>query len=113
MARLYYKNLVRSMIKNWGAAQLPLRLAIYFAYSVVDILFRSQKNAKLYAWWWNLKHLPETLRLRRAIQSSRVVADRELLPLFSSRLFPPVRLKDRRLYSASPAGGPSVEGNSV
>jgi len=113
MARQYYKNLIRSMIKNWGAARLPFRLGIYLAYSILDIAFRSQKNAKFHAWLWNLKRLPDTLRLRRVIQRSRVVTDRELLPLFSSRFFPPVRLKDRRLYSASPAGGPSAEGSDV
>jgi len=99
MAFHAYKNAIRCIIKNYGALRLPVKLTVYFAYSVTDVLLRGNKKAKVRAWWWNLVSLRDTLRLRARIQKSRMVSDAQLRALFSSRLFPPVRLKDRRRYS--------------
>ena len=91
----YHKNRVRSMIKNLGFARLAAHFPLYLAYSVVDLLARGPRRAKLRAWGWQLAHLPETLRLRKIIQKGRRKADSEIAHLFSPRFFPPTPLARR------------------
>ena len=92
----YCKNRLRSMLKNYGAARLACYLPAYLAYSVVDLLVRAPRAAKLRALAWNAGALGDTLARRAQVQATRRVSDRQLEPLFSRRFFPPVPLANRR-----------------
>lgn len=81
MNRVYYygiRNRIRSLIKNHQLSTLILYFPLYFAYSFFDVIIHSYRKEKISAWWWNLKHIKETLRERKYIQSLRVFSDRQL-----------------------------------
>jgi GT2 family glycosyltransferase len=100
----YCKNRLRSLLKNYGPARLACWLPAYLAYSVVDGLVRAPRAAKLRALAWNVASLGDTLARRRDVQRLRRRPDRELAPLFSKHLFPPVPLANRRRRPAPDDG---------
>jgi len=92
----YCKNRLCSMIKNAAGAHLPWMLAGYLSYTLADLALRAPRRSKLAALMWNLRNLRETLALRRAVQATRTITDREVFALGSGRWFPAVPLAGRR-----------------
>lgn len=92
----YCKNRLRSLLKNYGLARLAAALPAYLLYSAVDLLVRRPRRAKLRALLWNASMLLDTLRARTRAQHTRTRTDADLAHLFTRRLFPQVRLANRR-----------------
>ena len=88
----YCKNRLRSLLRNSSAATLIPRLLAYGAYSVVDLVLRGPRLAKLQALAWNLRNLRDTVRARGRTQSRRKLSDSAIFSLSSGRMFPPQRL---------------------
>lgn len=99
----YCKNRLRSLLVNASPAGLIPRLLPYLAYSLVDLLLRRPRGAKLKALGWNLRKLGETLSLRRRTQSLRRVDDRWIFALGEGRWFPHTRLAGKRRRSVEGA----------
>lgn len=82
-----FKNRIRTYLKNFGALWLwtilPIHLAFCELYAIVLYL---RGNFALgwaveRAYWWNIKHLGETMRLRKLVQKViRTKEDREISP---------------------------------
>jgi GT2 family glycosyltransferase len=89
---LLTRHRIRSMLKNFSAGWLLSSGTIHFsllaAYAFREICRGHPGRAQdvVRAMWWNVMHLPSTLRLRRQIQRSRVVSDGQLVT--SGRLVP-------------------------
>lgn len=87
-----FKNRIRTYLKNFGVTSLllvlPFHLVLCEAFSLVSILrgrfalgFAVQR-----AFWWNIQHVRDTMRLRKIVQSRiRRKPDDEFLPLISRR----------------------------
>jgi GT2 family glycosyltransferase len=104
----YHKNRFRSVLKNAGLGRLCWNLPALLAYTLVDLLARPPRRAKLKAWGWQWKHRRETLALRRQVQQIRRRTDRQIGPLLSPRFFPPTPLALRqrfRVPGATPLAG--------
>ncbi len=90
------RNTLAALLKNYGAARLllvvPLYILVGLAKVVGFLLTRRFSDAwqTVRAWLWNLTHLLETRRYRRAVQAQRVRSDAELAELFG-RLGPRLR----------------------
>jgi GT2 family glycosyltransferase len=90
------RNTLAALLKNYGPARLPLVVALYMVVGVAKVvgfvLTRRVGDAwqTLRAWGWNLLHLRETWRLRRAVQALRVRTDAELRERFG-RITPRLR----------------------
>ncbi|MDQ3980922.1 MAG: glycosyltransferase family 2 protein [Actinomycetota bacterium] len=75
---------IRAMLKNYSFLHLlrvvPQALAITLVEVVVALAGRRWREARLLlsAWWWNVRHLGELLKLRRAIQRVRAVPDSDV-----------------------------------
>ncbi|MEC9374092.1 MAG: glycosyltransferase family 2 protein [Planctomycetota bacterium] len=83
----YCKNRFRSVLKNYSLPRLLLYTPLYLAFSAIDLV-RPPRRAKARALLWNLRHLPDTLRLRARVQRARAVPDRHVLRLIDRRLLP-------------------------
>jgi GT2 family glycosyltransferase len=94
----FHKNRFRSMLKNLGLGRLLWNSPVYLAYTIMDLVARAPRGAKIRAWVWQFQHLRETLSMRRRIQSSRKKSDRELARIFSRRYLPPTRLSQRQKF---------------
>lgn len=92
----FHKNRLRSLLRNYGLFSLMKNLPLYLAYTGVDLLLRGQRFVKLRALSWNARNIMRTSTLRKKTQSTRVVTDKHLSPLFSQRLLPRKTLKARR-----------------
>ncbi|MFP4234879.1 MAG: glycosyltransferase [Nitriliruptoraceae bacterium] len=90
------RNALATLLKNYGPLRLALVLPLFFLVGVAKtlgfLLTRRFSDAwqTVRAWVWNLVHLRETRRYRRAVQQQRVRADAELAELFG-RLTPRIR----------------------
>jgi GT2 family glycosyltransferase len=90
------RNTLASLLKNYGAARLPIVVVLYLVVGVAKVfgflLTRRVSDAwqTVRAWIWNIVHLRETLRFRRRVQQLRRRTDRELRDLFG-RVAPRVR----------------------
>ncbi len=90
------RNTLAALLKNYGTARLFLVVPLFFLVGLAKVvgflLTRRFSDAwqTVRAWVWNVTHLAETRRYRRAVQSRRVRADEELAELFG-RLGPRVR----------------------
>jgi len=80
------RNLIRSLLKNYGAGSLLWILPRYVALSLMELTafaalgrFNVVYSAYLKAYWWNIKRLGDTLRLRKKIQSERRADDSVVL----------------------------------
>ena len=77
------RNILRTVIKNYSATSLIWVLPGHIGLMAAEALFFtfvSPRFSWLYlkAILWNLRHLGDTLRLRREVQKMRRVSDREL-----------------------------------
>ena len=100
------KNRLRSLLKNYNLTRLSVYLPIYLLYTCTDFLLRRPRWPKIRALWWNVRSLAATLRLRGAVQATRVRPDKELDVLFSRGWFPEEKLDARnRRHSELFAGG--------
>ncbi len=90
------RNTLATLLKNYAAPRLLLVVPLYFLVGIAKVfgflLTRRVSDAwqTVRAWVWNALHLPETLRLRRAVQRRRVRSDAQLRELFG-RIVPRVR----------------------
>lgn len=98
----YCKNRLRMVLKNAGARLLVGMLAGYLAYSIADLILRGARVAKARALLWNLRVLPETLRMRRAVQALRKVEDPRIASMLAPRWFPARPLAGQRRRAADP-----------
>lgn len=80
------RNLIRSMLKNYTWKSLARILPVYAALSLAEVLiflclgrFRVVTGAYLKAYWWNVKNLGGTLRLRKVVQAGRKAGDEVVL----------------------------------
>lgn len=80
------RNMIRSLLKNYSAGNLLWILPRYFALSLMELTafaalgrFNVVYSAYLKAYWWNVKRLGDTMRLRRKIQSERRADDSTVL----------------------------------
>lgn len=92
----FHKNRLRSLLRNYGLFSLLRNIPLYLAYTGADLLLRGQRRVKFRALSWNARNISRTITLRRKTQTSRVVTDKSLTPLFSRRLLPRKTLKARR-----------------
>ena len=93
----YCKNRLRSMLKNYSRLSLAKYLPLYMAYSLVDVILRAPRAAKMRAWMWNLAVFPDTWAKRKEIQRRRQISDSRIAHLFSPRFFPREKLQKRIL----------------
>lgn len=90
------QNALQTLLKNYSSSTLIYILPIYFIQNVVEIIFflfiLKPKIAFSYlqGWWFNIKHLPRTLKKRRWIQKRRKISDREI---FKKMFIGPAKLK--------------------
>lgn len=90
------RNTLATLLKNYGPLRLLLVLPLFLVVGVAKtagfLLTRRFSDAwqTVRAWLWNLVHLRETRRYRRAVQELRVRSDAEVAELFG-RLGPRVR----------------------
>jgi hypothetical protein len=105
------------MLKNAGFGWLLAYLPLSIAYSAVDSVLRVPRSARASALLWNLRHLRETMRLRREVQAQRKVSDRQISPLFARNWFAPQSLTARMEGNVHLHGlrrpGPLTKGVSI
>lgn len=82
LTHLVCRNRIRSALVNYEAVNILRYVVPYMFLAMGDAMVRGPRWAKLNAFAWNLRHLPDTLRRRREVQSKRRVRDRELWSLF-------------------------------
>ncbi len=90
------KNRIRMGLKLWAWPRLIAFLALNAAFSAADVALRRPRLARLQALWWNVAHLGDTLRLRKAAQALRRRPDRDVAAMLERTWFPPTRLKGLR-----------------
>ena len=80
------RNLMRTFIKNYTLKNIIRFMPGYLAISALEIAaflvlgrFRVVTSAYLAAYWWNIRNLPDTLRLRARIQAERRCGDEAVL----------------------------------
>jgi len=80
-----FKNRIRTLIKNLGAARLVWMLPYHLALCIGLVIWYALRGrfdiaaAILRAIWWNATHLRGTLRERRRVQRRRRVSDGDLM----------------------------------
>ena len=67
----YCKNRLRSLLKNADTLHLPVKVSLYLAYSMADLILKPHRMPKLKAFYWNIAHLKETFILRKKINKIR------------------------------------------
>lgn len=90
------KNRLRSLLVNASLPGLVPRLLLYLGYSLVDLVLRAPRGARLKALGWNLGRLGDTLSRRRQTQQLRRVDDGRIFALGEGRWFPRTRLAGQR-----------------
>lgn len=81
------RNMIASLVKNYGGLRLAFALPITIAISLVNVVLffatgrRQASFQVLRALWWNLRHLPSTLASRRKAQRLRRASDAEVTAL--------------------------------
>jgi GT2 family glycosyltransferase len=86
-----YKNRIRTLIKNLGAARLAWMLPLHLSLCAALVGWYAVRGRPavsggiLRALWWNAVHGRDTLRERRRVQARRRVPDRELMPRIMRR----------------------------
>jgi N-acetylglucosaminyl-diphospho-decaprenol L-rhamnosyltransferase len=87
-----YKNRIRTLVKNLGAARLAWMLPYHVLLCLALVVWYAVRGrfavsrGILCALWWNAVHLRDTLRQRRSVQARRRVSDRELMPRVMRRV---------------------------
>lgn len=108
----YCKNRLNSVLRNASPASLLQMLPAYAAYTLVDLLLRKPRQAKLRALWWNLKEWPTTRALRRATQAQRKRSDADIFKLGEGRWLPATRLGNQRRRGTAPLGDTDTQGTA-
>jgi GT2 family glycosyltransferase len=78
------RNNIRTLIKNYGLLRLLFILPTYLLINLCEMIFFALKlNPRLsmrylMAYEWNIRHIKDTLTLRKVIQKTRKVTDREI-----------------------------------
>lgn len=79
------RNLIRNLIKNYSVRCLAVVLPLYAASAMVEMALllvtgRAQFiRAHLKAYMWNVRQLPQTLRVRALVQQKRTVGDQQIM----------------------------------
>ena len=84
ITHLVFRNRIRAGLVNYEFHNVLRYVVPYMFMAAVDVLLRGHRGAKLNAFVWNLRHLSDTLRRRREVQSKRKVRDRDLWNLFEA-----------------------------
>ncbi len=83
----YYgeQNQLRTLLKNYSAWSLVKILPLFFLWKFAEMGYWFVRGKWFILWriyvralFWNLVHLPNTLKARRGIQRSRSVSDKEI-----------------------------------
>jgi hypothetical protein len=82
ITHLVFRNRIRTALVNYQFHNLVRYVVPYLFLAFIDLAVRGHRRAKLSAFVWNLRNLPDTLRRRREVQSKRKVPDRDLWGLF-------------------------------
>jgi len=91
--RLGQRHALRSLLKNYEFPTLSRALPIFLGLGLRHALVsRSFDFIQCIA--WNVKKLPDTLRMRKRIQNSRKVRDRQLIPLIWQDVTLPFQFPD-------------------
>ncbi|RQP22107.1 glycosyltransferase family 2 protein [Piscinibacter terrae] len=115
----YCKNRLRSVLRNAGGFNFWVMTLGYAAYTLLDLIARGPRGAKLRALRWNLARWGETMALRRTLQVQRKVADADIFALGERRWLPPTPLGGQRrrpvesAASTSPRGAAPVSDDRV
>lgn len=79
------KNVIRNILKNYSLPVLAIVLSLLFIFHffemLIFILTGKFKAVKCYlqAYWWNVKHIRNTFRIREKVQRDRISSDWELM----------------------------------
>jgi len=90
------KNRLRMMLKCYSLGNLVRYLPVLLPYSLAEAFLRPQPLSRFKALGWNLVHLLDTLRERKAVQAKRKLSDAQLAHLFTRNWLPQQTLKARR-----------------
>jgi GT2 family glycosyltransferase len=91
--RLGQRHALRSLLKNYELPTLSRALPVFLGVGLRHALVsRSFDFIQCIA--WNVKKLPDTLRMRKRIQNSRKAGDRKLMPLIWQNVALPFRFPD-------------------
>jgi GT2 family glycosyltransferase len=100
---LSHRNFLRAMLKNYSRRTLARAVPAYLLWTAAKSLGGAfgERSVRLAAAplrgvGWNLLNLGDTMRLRRSIQSTRVVDDAEILKAMGPRGFEPLSSLQRR-----------------
>lgn len=87
------RNLIRSMLKNYGSASLCRIIPQYIALSIFEIMFLmltgnilAIHRCYLRAYWWNLVNIDNTWRYRKVVQKNRKVSDKMIRKRMSRQI---------------------------
>lgn len=92
--RRYYseRNNIRTILKNYSSITLFFILPIYIIINCLEIIFFLLTFQPIIcltyikAYYWNIVNLPDTIRQRKIIQSSRKISDWKIL----SKMYPSI-----------------------
>jgi len=78
------KNYIMMLVKNLGGTHVLIALVNFVLWSIVGLLFVFKSPTRA-IWifqglWYNIRHLPQTLRKRNKIQKERAISEDLLFP---------------------------------
>ena len=85
--KFYYsqKNRIRTLLKNYSAVNVLKRLPVVIIIILLRSIFMSITTKKISyflavfrGFWWNVRHILNTMKIRKKIQQSRVINDYEI-----------------------------------
>lgn len=85
--KFYYsqKNRIRTLLKNYSAVNVLKRLPVVIIIILLRGIFMSITTRKISyflvvfrGFWWNVRHISNTMKIRKKIQQSRVINDYEI-----------------------------------
>lgn len=65
------KNRIRSIMKNCSFVMMPFCLSAYMMITMLQLAIFRHRMARIKAWWWNLKNIPDTMKEKRKIFINR------------------------------------------
>ena len=81
------KNRIRSVLKNYEPWNAIKYVSLYGILLMGDIILHPYRKEKIYAVWWNVMHIADTLHERKKVQATRKKTDQQLFPLFDNALY--------------------------
>ena len=112
IVRHYCKNRLASLIQNAQAPALLARLFVYLSFSIIDLIVKPYRLAKLSALGWNIRQLSTTWSQRKHIQALRKVDDDAIFSLGEKRWLPPTPLNGQRRRPVELEGAESTAPSS-